>query len=227
MEKLNLTVKTRDLDKDRPNKVRSEGMLPMVLYGNKQPNEHLLSDYIQFEKIYRAAGSNTIIEIAIGDKAKENVLIYSVDYEPITGRIQHVDLLRVNMSEKITTKVPLEFVGLSKAVKELAGIFIANIDELQVTCLPNDLPKDIKVDISVLNTFDDAIHAKELVLPSGIEIELDPEEVIAVVVPPRSEEELASLDQEVNEDLEKVEVSEKGKEKEEGADGKEEKAEKK
>jgi large subunit ribosomal protein L25 len=215
MDKVKLAVKKRDLEKEKANSVRANGMIPGVIYGNKKENLLVTTKFNDFIKVYRDAGANTIVELEMEDGTRESVLIYAVDYEPITDDPQHIDFLRVNMAEKLTAKVPLEFIGVAKAVKDLAGIFNTNIDELEVNCLPGDLPKVIKVDISVLNTFDDGIYIKDVVLPKGVEIDREPEELVANVVPPRSEEELAELNQEVKEEVDTVEVEKKGKEEEE------------
>jgi large subunit ribosomal protein L25 len=126
------------------------------------------------------------------------------------------------MSEKITTAIPIEFIGESPAVKDLEGNLITSKDEIEVECLPGDLISEIKVDISALKTFDDMIHVKSLNLASTIEVLDDPEDIIAQVTPPRSEEELeqmeteAATDQE-KEQIEKIEAeAEAGKETKEG-----------
>lgn len=220
MEKIVLGAQSRNVEQDSLTEIRNNKMVPGVLYGAAKENVHLTLMYGELDRAYRQGGSNTIVELKIGDGPVENVLIYQMTYHPITDRIQHVDLLRVRMDEKITTKVPLEFIGLAKAVKDLGGSFIANFDELEVTCLPGDLPHNIQVDISSLNTFEDVIRISDIALPKGIEIDKEAEEVVAVVVPPRSEEELAALNEDVKEDLETVEVEKKGKE--ETEEGKEE-----
>lgn len=223
MDNIKLTAKLRDVEKDKLLEIRDNGLVPAVIYGAGEENQHLTVLKNELIKIYRKTGGNTIVELDIDGAKKENVLIYQVEYHPVTGEINHVDFIRVKMDVEITAKIPLEYVGISKAVKENGGTFIANMDELEVTCLPAKLPKQIEVDISKLVTFDDAIHINDLVLPEGVKIDREPDEVLATVIPPRSEEELAELDKEVEEDTEKVEVEEKGKkDEEEDGDSKEE-----
>lgn len=226
MEKIVIKAKLRDLAQDKVKKVRREGWLPIVVYGQKKENLNLVVDYNEFLKVYRQAGNNTIVELDIEGREKENVLLVEVDYHPLTDNPRHADALRVNMAEKITTNVPLNFIGLSKAVKDLGGTFIANINSFEVTSLPADLPKVIDVDISSLNTFEDMIYVKDIVISEKIKIERELDDVVAKVVPPRSEEELAELDKEVEENVDKVEV-EKVKKDEEGATEETEKKEEK
>ncbi len=216
MEKIVLKAKLRNIDQDKAKKVRREGWLPMVVYGQKKENLNVVVDFNDFVKIYRVAGNNTIVELDIEGKDKENVLLVEVDYHPLTDLARHADALRVNMTEKITTSVPISFVGMSKAVKDLGGTFIANISSFDVTCLPIDLPKVIEVDISSLNTFEDMIHVKDIIISDKVKIERELDDVVAKVMAPRSQEELDELNQEVEENLDKVEV-EKSKKEDEAA----------
>ena len=109
------------------------------------------------------------------------------------------------MDEEIEAKVELEFVGESPAVKELGGILIKNMDEIEVKCLPGDLPPKIEVDISRIKNFEDYIYVKDLPVSDKVELLADSENVVAMVTEPRSEEELAELETEVKEDVTKVE----------------------
>ena len=219
MDKITLAATSRDVEKSKAKELRRAGIAPACVYGAGKENVNVGVNRNDFVRLFRTAGNNTVVELSIDEKESENVLIYSVSYHPVSDEVDHIDFIRVRMDEKITTKVPLEFVGLSKAVKDLGGIFNTDMDEIEVTCLPGDLPKLIEVNIDSLLTFDDAIKISDLNIPAGVEVEHEAEIVVANVIPPRSEEELASLDQEVSENVEGVEVEEKGKKEEEGAEG--------
>ena len=145
MEKIVLKAKVRDVEKEKVKKMRREGWLPMVVYGQKKENINLLVDYNEFLRVYRLAGNNTIVELDIEGKDKENILLVEIDYHPLTDMPRHADALRINMAENITTLVPINFVGMAKAVKDLGGTFIANINGFEVTSLPADLPKSIEM----------------------------------------------------------------------------------
>jgi len=95
---------------------------------------------------------------------------------------------QVNMADKITTEIPLHFVGESKAVKELSGSLIKDIDSLEVECLPDALVDHIDVDISILNNYHDEISVKDLILPAGMKLTHDVNRVIVSVIPPRVQE---------------------------------------
>ena len=109
------------------------------------------------------------------------------------------------LCEKIEAEIPLEFIGESPAVKELAGVLIKSMDEIPVSCLPGDLPKEFIADISKLKTFEDHIKISDLDISEKVKVLIEPGTIIASVAPPRSEEELTRLDEKVEEDVSKVE----------------------
>jgi len=205
MSEITLKVKTRDQDsKESLNSLRQAGQIPAVFYGIKNKPVSLLVDYLPFEKVFAEAGENTVLSLEIGNK-KEQVLVKDVQYHPVTDRFLHVDFLAIDVTKKITAMIPFEFVGVSKAVKDEGGVLVKSIDEIEVECLPTDLPKEIEVNVELLNTFDDVIKVGDLEIPDKVEISLKEEDVVATVTPPRSEEELDELNEEVKEEVEDVE----------------------
>jgi large subunit ribosomal protein L25 len=219
---LKLQAKARGTSKAEKNKIRKMGLIPAVLYGHGIKNQNLALTKSVFEKLYREAGESTIIEIDLEGKPPVSTLIQDVSRHPTTGEILHVDLYQIRMDEKITHDVPLNYTGESKAIKELGGILVKNLANLSVRCLPADLPSEINVDISVLVDFESRILVGEIQLPKGVELLTKTEEVLAVVEPPRSEEEIKALDEKIEENVEavaKVEKEVKGEEPEaEGAE---------
>ena len=221
MEILTLDVQTRDKSRDAKNLLR-DSLIPLEYYGRGVDNQSLQVDYQTFRKLFRISGTNTIIELNIDDKQKTNVLAHRVDYDPITDEFSHVDFIDVKMGEELQTKIPLEFVGDAPAVRELAGVFTHHMTEIEVKCLPRNLVHTIKVDIESLVDFNSYIRVKDLVLPEGISVAIDPEDVIATVVPPREEEvvEEGAEGAEAEGGAEKEAASEEGGDKNEG-EGKE------
>lgn len=192
--------------------------IPAILYGRGIENKMLWVDYFDFSRAYDEAGESTVLDLDVeknGDDHK--VLIYDVQTDPLTDQYSHIDFYQVKMDEEIETEVELEFVGESLAVKEAGGVLIKNMDSVEVRCLPGDLPGKIKVDISAIKTFDDYIYVKDLPISDKVKIDIDPETVVALVAPPRSDEELSELDEKVEADIDQVEGI-KGKEEEEKAD---------
>jgi large subunit ribosomal protein L25 len=224
---LNSTVRTKEKD----NAGSTMDSLPCVLYGNKIDSLILWVKKKDFRNIYEQAGESTIIKLKLADGDERNVIIKEVQRDILTNMPIHTDFYQVRMDEEIEAEIELIFIDESPAVKELGGVLVKNMDEISVKCLPGDLPPKIEVDISQLKTFDDYIYIKDLPISDKVEVLDDVETVVAMVSPPRTEEELAELENEVKEDVTKVEGVVKEEESAEGKEdekkeGKEEKKEK-
>ena len=205
MEKIKLESKTRTEKGRKTNKGRRTGLVPAVVYGKGISPQSLWINGLGLSRLLKKSGESVIIDLLVDGKNGRNVLINEIQRDPVSGNFQHVDFYQVKMDEKIEAGVPLEFIGESEAVKALGGILVKNLDEVEVECLPADLPSRIDVDISMIKTFDDHIFAKDLKISEKVQIKIDPETVVALVAPPRSEEELAGLSEKVEEDVTKVE----------------------
>lgn len=205
---------------EKAKSVRDDKKIPAVVYGNEFKNSSIAVDKKVFNKVFEEAGESALINLKIDSDPAVKVLVHDIQIHPVTGDILHIDFYKVNMKEKIKTAIPIVEVGEAPAVIELEGALINNRDEVEVECLPGDLIPEIEVDISVLKTFDDVIKVSDLKVPAGIEILDDADEVIFLIQEPRSDEELAELEEEVKEDVESVEVEgTKPAEGEEGAEG--------
>jgi len=204
MKKISLKAAERDVVGKKIKKYRADGKIPAVVYGHGKENKNLWVEYLDFKRAYEKAGENAIIELEVGEGSMP-VLVCETQHNPISGNFSHIDFLQVNMKEDVEANIPLEFIGESEAVKALGGILVKNIDEVEVKCLPADLPSKFEIDISAIKTFDDHIKISDIKIPSGVEVLNDKETVIALVTPPRSEEELAKLDEKVEADVTKVE----------------------
>ncbi|MDO8471981.1 MAG: 50S ribosomal protein L25 [bacterium] len=200
--------------------LRSKGIVPLILYGKKQEAQSLQTDSTTFTKLLHEHGTTTLLTLEDGPATGVKVLIREPQFDPVTNQVLHADLFAVNLTEKITATVPLVFEGESAAVEQLSGSLIESKAEVEVECLPQDIPHQLVVDVSKLATFEDVLHVSDLVIPDGVEVLDDPEEAIASVAEPRSEEELAALDEAVEEDVESIAAVE-GKEGEEAAEGEE------
>lgn len=209
MTEFKITAKTRD---QKPNKTRQDGFIPANIYGKNFSNQSIALEKINFMRTFKEAGTSNLIELSVDEEKGLNTLIHEVQLDPIRSEVLHVDFFKVNMKEKIHTEIPLEFFGDSPAVMNFEGTLITSKDSIEVECLPADLIPELKIDISVLDDFEKNIKVEDLVLPAGIEVLDEPEEVIAFVQEPRSEEELEALNEEVVEDVDKVEVENKGEE---------------
>jgi large subunit ribosomal protein L25 len=211
---LSLSAKIRkDLGKKVKN-LRKKGILPAVLYGPKIKPQSLEINLKEFEKIYQEAGESSLISLEI-DIKKWPVLIHRVQCDSLTEKPIHVDFYHPSLKEEIEARVPLIFEGEAPAVKELGGTLVKNISEIEVKAIPTELPKEIKVDVSGLKTFGAHILVKDLVVPKGVKILRNPDEILAFVAPPEKvEEELVKPIEKKVEEVEKVEKERKEKEEE-------------
>ncbi|MDD3607800.1 MAG: 50S ribosomal protein L25 [Candidatus Moranbacteria bacterium] len=200
--KISLKAKKREVKGEKEN----SGMMPAVMYGPElKENKILWINRQDFKKIYDEVGESSLIDIQIeGEKDSHEVIIYDVQVDPIDNRYIHADFFKVKRGQKIETEVELVFIGESPAVKEAGAILVKSIDNLEIRCLPKDLPKEIAVDISALKNIEDIIYVKDIKIPEGVEVLQSPETVVAIAEAPRTEEELKGLDEKVETDMDKV-----------------------
>lgn len=179
--------------------------IPAVMYGKDKKPQNLWVDAITFSQLFDQAGTNTVVSLAIDGDKDVNVLIYDFQTDAISNNFTHIDFYLVDMKQEVETEIPLVFVGVSAAVKELGGTLVKNNDVVEVRALPGDLPHEIEVDLTTLKTFDDIILAGDLRVTDKVEILMEDNIPIASVTPPRTEEEMAALDEEVDADVSKIE----------------------
>jgi len=205
MEQITITATKRAVLGKRVQKLRNAGTMPGVLYGHNVETTHVEMNERDFNKAFKQAGESTIINLVI-DGQTQPVLIHDVQHHYLKGQPIHVDFYAVNMTEKLTATIPVHFIGEAPAVKAMGGVLVKNLSEVEVECLPGDLPQFIEVDISSLNTFEDAIRVSELKVSDKVRIINNPEDMVANVTAPRSDEEMAELEKApVAEDVSKVE----------------------
>lgn len=199
MQKIIIKTDNRDAVGKANVLMREQGMIPAVVYGHNYKSRNLSLNSKEFNRIFHEVGHSKIISLQDNKGDDTPVLIHEVQMHPTSNQPIHVDFYKVKMDEKIKANVPLHFIGESSAVYEKAGSFITNTEEVEVETLPANLPSNVEVDISVLDDFDKSIHVSDLKIPEGVEILTDPETLIAKVEPPRSDEEMAELEEEVGE----------------------------
>lgn len=203
-----LTLQAQKRDKEKNNVLRSKGLMPAVLYGKKTPATSITLSQKEFISVWQEAGESSVVSVKTPD-AEFEALIHAVDFDPVTDYPRHVDFYVFEKGHKINVKVPIEFIGISPAVKELGGALIKVLHELHVEAMPKDLPQKLEADISTLVAFGDQVLARDIKLPAGVTIDEKPEEVIVLVAEPKEEE----VVEEAPIDLTQIEVEKKGKEK--------------
>jgi len=188
MDKIQIKSTARDVKATNPTKLRRAGSIPAVLYGHNIPNQPLTINFGEFEKAFKKAGESTIVDLITEDGKTHPVLIHDVQSNYLTSRPDHVDFYEVSMTEMLTAKVVLEFTGESGAVKTMGGVLVKVLTEVEVECLPSDLPHNVEVKLETLKTLQDAIHVKDLVLPAKVKMLTDAAELVIKVQPPRDVE---------------------------------------
>lgn len=209
---ITLKVEKREEKGRNTDTLRAENQIPAVVYGlDKEPVSIKLSRS-DFDRAYRDAGESTVISLDIDGKT-EQVLIHDAQYNPLTNFTSHADFLRVDMNKKVETAIALTLVGEAPVVKSEGASLTHAVEEINVRALPNDLVKEIEVDVSQLTTLEDVIHVKDLVIPSAIEVLDDAELTVVTVQAPRSEAEMEGLDAPVETgDINAIEVEAEVKE---------------
>ena len=194
---INLGAQTRE-SKEKLN----SDFMPGVLYG-KDINQNLKIKRTEFDKVFKAAGESNLINLDFGS-GQVKVLVKETQKDVIKNFFTHVDFYRVDMKEKITTEIPLNFIGESSAVRELGGVLMCEMDVLAIECLPGDLVDHIDIDISILKTFSDAIRVNNIKLPAGLSLAHSTNDMVAAVKEPR-----AQIEEPVAEVVSEKEVSDK------------------
>lgn len=190
--------------------LRNKGLIPAELYGHGLENVHLEVVAKEFSGAHKEVGESTIVNLVLEGK-KIPALIHDTTSDFLSNKISHIDFYAVKMDEKIKTHVPFEFTGESAAVKQ-GGVLVKSMKEIEVEALPGDLPRDIEINLSILENLHDSIHVKDLMVSDKVKIYADAETVIVTVIEPAKEEEAAPV---ISVEDVKVEGEEKKKEKEE------------
>jgi large subunit ribosomal protein L25 len=176
---MELTVEKRD-NSASAKALRNKGVLPAVVYGRSEESTAISVDAKTFGRLFKEAGESTVITLK-GLGTDKQVLINDVDLDPVSGAPIHADFYAIQKGQKVTVSVPLEFEGVSPAVKDLGGILTKVIHEVEITCEPADLPQHFVVDISKLVTLEDQIKVSDLAIPNGAELSIDADEVVAMI----------------------------------------------
>jgi len=209
---ITVTAEKRTVFGKKLAKERLAGRLPVVVYGPKDPSESYFIDTAIFKKIYRQAGESSVLSFDAGGE-KKDVLIHEVTFQPSTGEPVHVDFYAIEKGKKINVNVPLQFEGEAPATK-LGGIVVKVLHEVEVEAMPANLPHEFVVDLRALETLEDQLSVSDLVLPNGVTMLTDGEEVVASITVAKEEEEAP-----VAVDISSIEVEKKGKkDDEEGAE---------
>lgn len=188
---LDLTAQSRSSEGTAAVKrLRKAGNIPAVVYGRKTPALNVQVDGKTFSKILQGSASDNILVSLKLDKGEQLALVQEVQHDHLKGGILHVDFHAIAMDEEIHAEVPLDLVGDAIGLK-FGGLVEAIHHNLEVRCLPKDLPERISVDVSALNV-GNSIHVGEVTLPEGVRAKLAGDVVVIMCVAPKVEAEAAA-----------------------------------
>ena len=178
-----LTAEVRSILGRKVRQLRRQGLIPSTVYGfGIEPMSIQLIEK-EIDKVFEEAGQSTLIDLQLDGKSMP-ILFKNPQYHPVTSDLIHVDCYKVNLKEKITAVVPIEFVGESMAVK-LGNVLVEALNEVEVEALPTDLPEKIIVDIGKLETLESQITVADLeVDKSKVTIKTDAAQVVVKVEEP-------------------------------------------
>lgn len=187
MDKVTLTAQKRTIVGKKVKKLRKDGMLPANIYGKKMKSQSIQVGEKDFSAIFTKSGETGLIELLV-DKVSHPVLIHNVSYHPVTSVPLHVDFFQVDLKEKVTTKVPLAFIGEAPAVKDKLGVLLNILSEVEIEALPTDLPEKLEVDISKMAAVGDTLKVSDLKFSDKIKVLADVNQEVIKVAPLVSKE---------------------------------------
>ncbi len=172
MEDFSLQVEKRTGTGHKARHLRAEGVVPAVVYGGGQASQNIQLGARELDRTLEKGGAATLLNLVGPDFPKTRVLIRELQRHPVRRNVLHVDFVRVASGQKITMAVPLHVVGHAPAI-ELGAVLLQNVDSLEISCLPDDLPHAIEIDVSNLVEVNDRVYARDLALPTGVTLAYD------------------------------------------------------
>lgn len=217
MDKIILSATRRDITGKKVKVLRNEGKLPAIIYGKDVDSLPILLNLHETTKLLRGASRSSVLTIDV-EGEEFTALVRERQRDVLSGQYLHIDFLAISLTETVRTLVNIVLEGESPAVENFEAILISGLDRVEVESLPGDLPENIIVDISMIESIGDGVYVKDLVLSQGVEILENQEDMIVVATSPSlvEEEEVVEevLDEEFDEDGEPI-VIEKGRVEEE------------
>jgi large subunit ribosomal protein L25 len=194
MENIEVEAKQREEIGKGLNKIRKMGLIPAVVYGKKIKPMAIAIERKNFVKniLGSDSGMNAIINLKLAGKGKPlSVLTHEVQRNDLTDEILHVDFRQIAMDEALKTRVPVELTGLPIGVKESGGVLVHGLREVEVECLPGNIPDKFEIDVSPLK-INDSFHVSDLPKVAKVKVLTNPSDMIATCSPPTKEEVVAA-----------------------------------
>ena len=195
MAAIKLQVETRtELGKNKVDKLRQNGLIPGVLYSRGEDTKHIQVDRRDFDRVYRSAGMSTLVDLELDGKI-EPVLIKEVQTHPFKDIYLHVDFQKLDMTEKVRLTIPITLYGREN-IEDKDLILVQQLDEIEIECLPADIPQSIDVDVSGMDINTPVfVSDLEILKNKDISVFREADDVVASLIEPVTEEELEELDE--------------------------------
>ena len=177
MDAISIQIKIKkDCGSRTARKYRKSGLIPAILYGHKQESLMFLLDKKEFIKTFNSGVKMVSLK---WNSSEETALIKDVQFDTFGKEILHIDFVRIALTEKVTTQVPIVLYGTSQGVKE-GGILDHSMKEVEVECLPTEIPKEIRINVSELK-IKDSLHVKDIELPPNVKVLENPDAIVVSV----------------------------------------------
>ncbi len=213
MEEIVFKATKRIVHGKQVKRLRREGILPAILYGHNITPMAINLNYREASQILPSVSTSHLVVVDV-EGERHTSLVREKQRHPVLGSLIHIDFMAVSMTEKLHATVQIEFVGDAPAVKDYGGLVVMNIEQIDVYCLPKDLPEKIVVNLVTLSKFGDSIHVNELDVPPNVEVITPGEEIVVLISAPAGEEvevvaeEVSSTEPEIVEKKKKEEEEE-------------------
>lgn len=172
MEDFTLQVEKRTSTGHKARHLRAEGWIPAVVYGGAEPSQKVQLRAREFDRVLIKGGASNLLNLEGTGFPRTRVLIRDLQRHPVRRHVLHVDFVRVAAGQRITMAVPLHVFGQAPAI-QLGAVLLQNVDSIEITCLPDDLPSSVEIDVSGLVDVHDRIYARDLKLAPGVALARD------------------------------------------------------
>ena len=167
--------------------LRAKGKIPAVVYGKKMAATVLTVDLKELQAVLQQ-NRHAIIDLAIsGSTRSQPVMINEIQRDPLNRELYHIDFHQINMDEPIKMVVALEFIGEAVGARE-GGIMQIQMHNIEIRCMPSQVPTSIQVEVSSLGLGDN-LHVSQIMVPAGIEMKSDPNDIVVTILVPQKEKE--------------------------------------
>ncbi len=191
MAHIKLEIEKRELTGNQCRKLRRDGILPAVIFGERDESIIVQLPTREFIKTYKESGKTNVIDLMI-DGEKIPVIVQSIDVDPIHNTARHVDFREVNLKQKVTAQVPVIYEGEPAGVKGQGGVFTTYLDEIEVEALPDNIPSEIKINVEVIANIGDSMYVSDLPKDDKYEIITESTDALCGLIAQSTEEDFES-----------------------------------